>query len=232
MRNLKWIAVLIMCLSTLGASAQTSLKPLTGLGIGIHGDSGIKLLGAFEYGISDYSKVALETGFHWRDHGDDERDIDEDVDVLFPALTLLRIKPLWKSGFESFTSLGFDVNYRKYTINPTEQNVGNSISRDERSVGLDAGVGILKRLKTDSQWVFTPYLGLFYDVVWTTWDDTTEQESEAGSDDEDESDFSGNAAVHFGVEAEVSPSFSVRGGFAFSLTRTDTDFLLGINLHK
>lgn len=62
---------------------------------------------------------------------------------------------LWKAGFESFTPLRFDVNYRKYTINPIEQNVGNSISRDERSVGLDAGAGILNIPKTAAQREFS-----------------------------------------------------------------------------
>ena len=249
MRKL-WIAVLILYLPALGAvQAQTSLTPLPagkpGVGFGIH--SGIKLLGAFEYGITDYSKVVLETGFLW-----DENDIEKTVffDVLFPpAFRLLRIKELWKSGLESFTSLGLDVNFREYTITLTEQNIGPSrfgggvmtvlnttshVTRDERTIGLDAGAGVLKRLKTDSQWVFTPYLGLFYDVAWVTWDDSDREGFGAGVQartTEDESNFSGNATVQLGIEGEVSPSFSVRSGFAFSLTSTNTDFHIGVNYH-
>ena len=63
MKIWKWLVLLVLCFPVF-AVAQTSLTPLpvgnVAFGVGIHSNPG-KIIGAVEYGLTDVSKVVIET---------------------------------------------------------------------------------------------------------------------------------------------------------------------------
>lgn len=222
MYKMKWFFVLIIVLSLpVTATAQTSLKrlpsggPGVGIGFGVFASSP-RFSGTLEYGVSDRTKAVLQLGVEYTN--DDELEKLGDISSSpIGSIQIGNVKSM-PSGFEIFTSGGFGVGF----VDVVDASSADVVKASRRDVNIGCGFSILKRIATESAWVFKPYSGLGVDALWESTD----------IDDETESDVSGAVNVRLGLETEISPSFSVLTGFVFSVENTETVFHIGINFHK
>lgn len=219
MHKVKWFFGLIIILwPPMTASAQTTLNRLpsgtlgVGMGVGVFAGSP-RYSGALEFGLSDRMKAVLQLGTEYTN--DDELEKLGDISSSpIGSIHIAHVRPILL-GFEIFSSGGGGVGL----VNVVDASDVTKASR--RDVNLGLGFNLLKRIETDA-WVFKPYTGLGFDVLW--------ESTDIGG--ETDSDVSGTMRARLGLETEISPSFSVLTGFAFATKNTETAFHIGISYHK
>ena len=167
-----------------------------------------------DYGINPDSKLYFGAAIGFTD--DDELgsyggDIPPSPGV---GLGVLHIQPLGQSELEYFMQGGFAAGFARVVDDVTDDTIVHS-----RVYTLSGGGGILKRLKTQFDWVIIPYFGLSYTNVWAT--------VESLLYDYEETDSDGSFGGTIGLEIEMSPKMSLMGSFAFSFESSDTVFVIG-----
>ncbi len=220
----KWVYIaFILVLYPVAAYSQVSFKKLpigkTGYGFEFSPQTDVTTIGArLDYGINTDSKISFGMGIGFTDDddlGSYGGDIPPSPGV---GVSILHIQPLGQSELEYFMQGGFAAGFARVVDDATNETLVNS-----RAYTLSGGGGILKRLKTQSDWVIIPYFGLSYTNVWAT--------VESLLYDYEETDSDGSFGGTIGMEIEMSPKMSLIGSFAFSFQSSDTVFGIGLNFH-
>ncbi len=220
----KWVFVaLFLILYPVTVYSQVSFKKLpvggTGFGFEFSPQEDFTTIGArLDYGINTDSKISFGGGIGFADD-DYLESFGGDVPPT-PAVgvSVIHIQSLGQSELEYFLQGGFSGAFARVVDNVSDDTIVNS-----RAFTLSGGGGILKRLKTQSEWVLIPYFALSYTNIWLTVENTQWDYEETDSD----GSFGGN----IGLEIELSKKMSVIGSFAFSFESSDTVFSLGLNFH-
>ncbi len=219
----KWIfTVFLLVLYPVTTYSQVSFKKLpiggTSYGFEFSPQTNVTAIGArVDYGINNDSKISFGAGIGFTD--DDLGSYGGDIPPS-PAVgvSILHIQPLGQSELEYFMQGGFAAGFARVVDDATNETLARS-----RAYTLSGGGGILKRLKTQSEWVIIPYFALSYTNIWAT--------VESALYDFEETDSDGSFGGTIGVEIEMSPKMSLIGSFAFSFQSSDTIFGIGLNFH-
>lgn len=218
----KWFYIALMLLFfPVIAYSQVPFKKLpignTGYGIEFSPQIDVTTIGArVDYGINTDSKIYFGAAIGFTD--DDELgsyggNIPPSPGV---GLGVLHIQPLGQSELEYFLHSALSAGFAWVVDNVTDETIVNS-----RAYTLSGGAGILKRLKTQSDWVIIPYFGLSYTNIWLTVENTLW--------DYEETDSDGSLGGTIGLEIEMSSKMSVVGAFGFSFQSSDTVFGISLN---
>lgn len=222
--------VFLLVLFPVTAYSQVSFKKLpiggTSYGFEFSPQTDVTTIGArLDYGINNDSKISFggAIGFTDDDFG---TFVTYGGDVPpFPLvdMSILHIETFKQYELEFFLQGGFAGAFRRvitsYDLLSGESTDGHSLW----SYTLSGRGGILKRLKTHSEWVISPFFALSYTNVWVI------VESRLYALEETDSDGSFGGIV--GMEIEMSQTMSVVGAFGFSFQSSDTVFSLSLNLH-
>ena len=220
----KWVYVaLLLILYPVTVYSQVSFKKLpvggTGFSFEFSPQENITTIAAgIDYGINTDSKISFVGGIGLAD--DDYLELyGGDVPATpIVGVSALHIQSLGQSELEYFLQGGFSGAFVRVVDTVSNDTVVNS-----RAYALSGGGGILKRLRTQSEWVLIPYFALSYTNVWTT--------VESLLNDYEETDSDGSFGGNVGLEIEFSQKMSVIGSFAFSFESSDTVFSIGLNFH-
>lgn len=199
----------------------------TGYGFELSPQTDVITIGArLDYGINNDSKISFggAIGFTDDDFG---TFVTYGGDVPpFPlvGMSILHIETFKQYELEFFfLQGGFAGAFRRvitsYDLLSGESTDGHSLW----SYTLSGGGGILKRLKTQSEWVISPFFALSYTNVWVIEESRLHDFEETGSD--------GSFGGTVGLEIEMSPKMSIISSFAFSFQSSDTVFSIGLNFH-
>lgn len=220
----KWVYIaVIMVLYPVTSYSQVSFKKLpvggTSYGFEFSPQTDVTTIAArVDFGLNNDSKIFFGAGIGFTD--DDELgsyggEIPPSPGV---GLGVLHIQSLGQSGMEYFMQGTFNAGFAWVVDNATDETLVRS-----RAFALSGGGGILKRFKTQSEWLIIPYFGLSYTNIWLTVENILW--------DYEETDSDGSIGGVIGLEIEMSPKMSVMGAFGFSFQSSDTVFSLGLNLH-
>ncbi len=216
----RWIYIgFLFMLFPISAYSQLSFKKLqvgkTGYGLEFSPQTNVTTIGArVDYGINRNSKIYLGAAIAFTDDklGSYGREMPPSPGV---GLGVLHIQPLGRSDLEYFLHGGFGAALGRIVDNTTSDTIANL-----RTYTLSGGTGILKRFKTESDWVIIPYFGLSYTNTWSTYEDKLLDFEGTNSD--------GSFGGTVGVEIEVSPKMSGVVAFGFL---SSSDFSLSLNFH-
>ena len=160
------------------------------------GENFLTVLGAVAYNTSERSQVFFGGGLSFLT--DSESDIPPAPEVAVGTLSVL---PFEEIDFFVTLSGGAGV------LKPTED-------WTIYTLGLTSGVGIFKRIETESELAITPFLGVYGNYYRITSDQRTVSEREV------------TGAT--GLEIELSPTSSIFGSIRFSFENTDSSFTIGM----
>ena len=212
----RWTCIgFLFVLLPVTAYAQMDLYELqqgrkeAGLGFS-RGQDAIGIGGRLGYGISDRTKIALIANMSILD---EDRYDSSEVNIPPPVMIgieSVHVSPLGQTGLDYFFIGDFYTAFTRTLEASTNETLASALS-----AGLAGGGGISKRIQTNFGWTLNPFCGVSYSRSWTRLD--IKGASEGTERNRTYSGFGGRV----GLDVELSPAVSVRGGFGVSFTDFD-----------